>query len=513
MQVEKTLDWLPSGWKVEVKERKNGSKDKYYTDMASGYMFRSRREVSHYLQTGELPRMSRKKRFLNDADSISEETSKKKLSGSNTRGYLFTGQSSYTSKRNEEWIFSLSVTEAEESSCLVLFPLDVKDNKENKKIKFCADKRYVLALHTPAVSPVNQLGENGVGKHQNRESQPAPQISETRKELTLPCRTSRRLAGMEPEPIPDVGKYNYTPPAKSGEGVDNTEKDGHCFGEQKNELGKVLHDQIAGEGVDHTENGGHCLGEQKNELGKVLHDQIAGEGVDHAEKGGHCLGEPKNALGKVLHDQIAGERVDHTEKGGHCLGELKNEFGKVLHDQIAGEGVDHTEKGGHCLDVPKNELGKVLHDQISGEGVHHTEKGGHCLGEPKNELRKVLHDQISGEGVDHTEKGGHCLHKQKNKLGKVLDDQIAEERVEHTGKCGHCLGELKNELGKVLHDQIAVPREPSKKIPAEKPESRSTLQFRESFLQKVLQDQGAAPEEHLRKTGSEKPDLQITLRF
>ncbi|XP_057950542.1 uncharacterized protein LOC131145470 [Malania oleifera] len=46
-------DGLPAGWTVEVKVRKTGKKDRYYIDPVSGYMFRSMKEVFHYLATGK----------------------------------------------------------------------------------------------------------------------------------------------------------------------------------------------------------------------------------------------------------------------------------------------------------------------------------------------------------------------------------------------------------------------------------------------------------------------------
>ncbi|XP_047316125.1 methyl-CpG-binding domain-containing protein 13-like [Impatiens glandulifera] len=48
------LDFLPEGWTVEVKVRKNGKKDKYYIDPLKGYIFQSRKDVLRYCENGEL---------------------------------------------------------------------------------------------------------------------------------------------------------------------------------------------------------------------------------------------------------------------------------------------------------------------------------------------------------------------------------------------------------------------------------------------------------------------------
>ncbi|GFZ15318.1 hypothetical protein Acr_24g0015080 [Actinidia rufa] len=46
-------DWLPPGWTVEVRVRKNGKKDKCYTDPTNGFEFFSKPEVFRYLNNAE----------------------------------------------------------------------------------------------------------------------------------------------------------------------------------------------------------------------------------------------------------------------------------------------------------------------------------------------------------------------------------------------------------------------------------------------------------------------------
>ncbi|KAJ6761312.1 hypothetical protein OIU79_026027 [Salix purpurea] len=45
----KSDDWLPEGWRVEVKVRNNGKKDKFYFPPMGGFRFNSKIEVSRYL--------------------------------------------------------------------------------------------------------------------------------------------------------------------------------------------------------------------------------------------------------------------------------------------------------------------------------------------------------------------------------------------------------------------------------------------------------------------------------
>ncbi|KAK7283655.1 hypothetical protein RIF29_13330 [Crotalaria pallida] len=42
-------DWLPPGWTVEVRVRKNGKRDKYYIAPSSGLKLKSRVEVFRHL--------------------------------------------------------------------------------------------------------------------------------------------------------------------------------------------------------------------------------------------------------------------------------------------------------------------------------------------------------------------------------------------------------------------------------------------------------------------------------
>ncbi|MQM03434.1 hypothetical protein Taro_036216 [Colocasia esculenta] len=45
----KAPDWLPDGWTMKIRTRKDGKMDRYYISPVSGYTFRSRVEVMRYL--------------------------------------------------------------------------------------------------------------------------------------------------------------------------------------------------------------------------------------------------------------------------------------------------------------------------------------------------------------------------------------------------------------------------------------------------------------------------------
>ncbi|KAF8010731.1 hypothetical protein BT93_J1391 [Corymbia citriodora subsp. variegata] len=69
MVLAETPDWLPAGWYVEDRVRTSGvtagTRDKYYCDPVSHRVFRSKKEVLYFLETG----LSRKKRKMENADA------------------------------------------------------------------------------------------------------------------------------------------------------------------------------------------------------------------------------------------------------------------------------------------------------------------------------------------------------------------------------------------------------------------------------------------------------------
>ncbi|CAO2838876.1 unnamed protein product [Amaranthus hypochondriacus] len=67
----KAEDWLPEGWKVEIRIRKSGKKDRYYTDPVNGYIFRSLKDIDRYLLSGKLGKHVTKNKLKN-IDSTNE---------------------------------------------------------------------------------------------------------------------------------------------------------------------------------------------------------------------------------------------------------------------------------------------------------------------------------------------------------------------------------------------------------------------------------------------------------
>ncbi|KAK9672646.1 hypothetical protein RND81_12G114400 [Saponaria officinalis] len=78
---------LPEGWKVEIRVRKSGKRDRYYTDPVHGYIFRSIKDIDRYLLTGKFgrhvtkakPRESSTGTVNVDHDDLSDVSQKKEL--------------------------------------------------------------------------------------------------------------------------------------------------------------------------------------------------------------------------------------------------------------------------------------------------------------------------------------------------------------------------------------------------------------------------------------------------
>jgi hypothetical protein len=85
-------DWLPDGWRLDVRVRTSGATagttDRYYIEPTHGHRFRSKKEALYYLQTGEKMKQTgektkptgektKKRANPDDPDSATPSTEKK----------------------------------------------------------------------------------------------------------------------------------------------------------------------------------------------------------------------------------------------------------------------------------------------------------------------------------------------------------------------------------------------------------------------------------------------------
>ncbi|XP_031278326.1 uncharacterized protein LOC116136796 [Pistacia vera] len=244
--VEKsTVDDLPPGWIKETKIRKNAfgvRRDPYYTDPVSGYVFRSKKDVFRYLETGEISRHAFKpsKRDAHDLEALPSPAAKRqKLEHPATRRRLFSERIAAAVKESSE-ACSSALPEVEAlkkrqgnrvsaetglagAATAEIFPEKMVTEKGSEAKKTSSFGYSVLSK--PKVSKGNQgnmtFADNGpvstpaTDTLQGKNSLECgiecgsgiylknSNKSEDKKKLNLPRRSSKRLAGHEPELVVD----------------------------------------------------------------------------------------------------------------------------------------------------------------------------------------------------------------------------------------------------------------------------------------------------------------------
>ncbi|KAA8522376.1 hypothetical protein F0562_013263 [Nyssa sinensis] len=262
-------DGLPPGWikEIRIQKKVNGiRKDPYYTDPVSGYVFRSQKDALRYLETGDINRcaIKPKKRDVSDVEMKNDELSPQsvgkghKLRHHTTRRQLFAGKESFDTS-------SLAASDAEGSkdgqrkavctdvmgtSTLTAEILEGKhlidnvigDNAETKAgpdpgssalpttkgSKRKRGKRTLAedgSVSTPAANILQEenLPENGTEEFSNTRTQIGSSKRKNKNAVILPSRSSKRLAGLKPELVANLGLSERALRAatkKSGESED-----------------------------------------------------------------------------------------------------------------------------------------------------------------------------------------------------------------------------------------------------------------------------------------------------
>ncbi|KAK4558155.1 hypothetical protein RGQ29_007782 [Quercus rubra] len=238
---------LPRGWIKEIKIKKNAHgirRDPYYTDPKSGYVFRSKKDVLRYLESGEISRhaLKPKKSCINNAELINSEISpssaakRQKLNHPATRRRLFAGKGSSdkstleaaegkSTKRGqgnkvsaEQGDAFAPTTQIVQDKNLIGNTNEFAEIKENSNLGRSAlpkangsqrkgQPESLPAKSEPVLTPTADTlqekngFENVKEKRSTRENQINSSKSRKKKEFNLPFRSSKRLAGLEPEQI------------------------------------------------------------------------------------------------------------------------------------------------------------------------------------------------------------------------------------------------------------------------------------------------------------------------
>ncbi|KAL5718418.1 hypothetical protein ACHQM5_011322 [Ranunculus cassubicifolius] len=259
-ELGQSMDWLPPNWEVEFTKRKDGRIDKNYIDPVTGHKFRSTKEVSRYLQFGEIRGGRRvKEKFLNYVDSsdqeftLSSRAKIRKLAWKSKRRSLFTGQSS--NKNNQLVLKSTEAESWEEEECYndrqtLFHPSVVNDLDGSLKHNACT----TVTCAVPLSSLYPEMGQPSTGTRVKRKTKirsgkaqsrkepvrkkpkPNPPYPKPIKERVIPSRASRRIAGLKPELSSESLNRSQDVPMEASTEVDTVPS------AVVHELGMVIHD-------------------------------------------------------------------------------------------------------------------------------------------------------------------------------------------------------------------------------------------------------------------------------
>lgn len=208
-------DWLPNGWIMEVKSRQSGSamgrSYKCYIDPSTGFKFYSKPQVSQYLKSIKPSSHSneqKKKGFPVQSEKKETSTEKRlKITHTATRRQLFAGEESSGlksttlpetkgSKKRQGRMVSARKSET---------PRKAIRKTEKKEVKKVSDNIKPDSPKVPNALQEKTILEMGMEKEENARSQNSSTKTKNKKGSYCPSRSSKRLAGIEPELSPNVG--------------------------------------------------------------------------------------------------------------------------------------------------------------------------------------------------------------------------------------------------------------------------------------------------------------------
>ncbi|KAH7867583.1 hypothetical protein Vadar_018358 [Vaccinium darrowii] len=201
-----SADWLPPGWTVEVRKRKNGKRDTCYSDPSNKLKFFSKPEVLRYLNNTESNRYksngkrkgsrSRKLSAIN-SPGVAEELS---LADNRPNEPMTTNQNSkVVGVLKEDQTFE-TCTGGERTSMICFNLSKTSDSEKRGK----SDHSAVV------VADSEKLAENGLENPGNKRLQIQASEKNKREKPDLPRRASKRLAGIEVGPIAELKTNNRT---------------------------------------------------------------------------------------------------------------------------------------------------------------------------------------------------------------------------------------------------------------------------------------------------------------
>ncbi|KAL2334659.1 hypothetical protein Fmac_015872 [Flemingia macrophylla] len=222
--MEESDEWLPPGWTVEVRMRKNGRRDKvmvekaiaevlapewvkktrrttngdtvgsvlYHINPISGYTFRSVKDVDGYIESGQIGRQDK------DSTSVTvKPTLSVNMSQSSDLDMIANDQQTPRPASSGECVVGTKLTSS------VLSRTGISDQKERN---VCLAQSTLVPGCTNVVVQRTQLQENSETKNGTEKSHDQHHRSKNKhkKDVNLPRRTSKRLAGIKVDPVPEL---------------------------------------------------------------------------------------------------------------------------------------------------------------------------------------------------------------------------------------------------------------------------------------------------------------------
>lgn len=347
---------LPPGWTKEIKVTKKARKirrDSYYTDPVSGYVFRSMKDALRYLETGELGKQAFKPKDkgnydveLEDDKACSPAAAKKQmLAISGTTSPIASENSSKPFEvEKDEQVLSLATTGefmpvsehggvgAQSNSS------EVPEGKGSNQTVGRSDPAGSVIATAVGVVPNEPPVEGRVMKEEIKN---APQKYK-KKNLDLPRRASKRLAGLPLDPTPELKTTNRARQASVKQSDDTVA----CRG------GGFSHTELATELSKSTE----CSFQSNKSKHPIGHAAAPREHVGKVETEKKGDGKPGHAVVSPVGNLVKTENGDNKKHEQAIVSPARNlaiteeHAGMILNDNSA------DEKSVPPIDLPLGEL-------------------------------------------------------------------------------------------------------------------------------------------------------------
>lgn len=240
MEEQNSDDWLPPGWTVEVRIRKNGKRDKYYFSPSSVLKFNSKVEVFRYLNSAQnrisiqkispnvivekamaegLPPGWEKKTGITTKGDMSEPVTMKRTvsvrMGRNSDLDMIANDQQIPKSTSSGEYVHVPISECISNQCVVGTELTSSvlpqtGSSYQKQGKVGLAQRALVSGCTDDDAQEKQLQENSETEHGTKKASSQDRQSRKRqkKGINLPRRASKRLAGIKVDPVPELKTRN-----------------------------------------------------------------------------------------------------------------------------------------------------------------------------------------------------------------------------------------------------------------------------------------------------------------